>query len=198
MENSTSTKEEILDAAYTVLVERGYDGFTTQAVADEADRNQSLVHYYFETKQDLVFALLERGLAQLDEQIGRVAESDDPADRLLLLAEYMIDTSTEESLAFKRMILELAAQAPYDEGIRKALVYDHEQLLDYTVETVREGIAEGLFRDVDPDTFAVTYLTAIWGAQFNAAAFGTDTDDDRVLSGLRAIVYDYLVKSDDR
>lgn len=194
--DNASTKEEILDAAYDVLVERGYDGFTTQAVADEADRNQSLVHYYFETKQDLVFALLEKGLAQIEEQLERVDESDDPADRLLLLAEYLIDTSTEESLAFKRMILELAAQAPYDEEIRNTLAYDYEQLLDYIIETVCEGIEEGIFCDVDPNTFAVTYLTIIRGAQFNAAAFGPDTDDDRLLAGLRAIVCDYLVKEE--
>lgn len=196
MQNNVSTKEEILDAAYIVLVERGYDGFTTQAVADEADRNQSLVHYYFETKQDLVFALLEKGLTQIEKQMERVAETDDPADRLLLLAEYLIDTSTEESLAFKRMILELTAQAPYDEEIRKTLVYDYEQLLDYTVETVCEGIEDGIFRDVDPNTFAVTYLTLIRGAQFNAAAFGADTDDDLIFAGLRAIVRDYLVNEE--
>lgn len=196
MVNDISTKEEILDAAYTVLVERGYDGFTTQAVGEEADRNQSLVHYYFETKQDLVFALLEKGLTQIQDQLERVAESDDPADRLLLLAESLIDSSTEESLAFKRMMLELTAQAPYDEEIRNTLVHDYEQLLAYTVDIVCDGIEEGIFRDVDPDAFAVLYLTFIRGAQFNAAAFGADTEADRLLSGLRTIVRDYLVKEE--
>lgn len=78
-------------------------------------------------------------------------------------------------------------------GRNQSLVYDYEQLLDFTIETVREGIEEGSFRDVAPDTFAVTYLTLIRGTQFNAAVFGTDTDVDRILSGLRAIVRDYLV-----
>ena len=196
MEDDNSTKEEILDAAYTVLVERGYDGFTTQAVADEAGRNQSLVHYYFETKQDLVLALLDKGLAHLEERIERVAEADNPTERLFSLAKYIIETPNEESLAFKRVMLELTAQAPYDEEIQEILAYDHEQLHDYVVESVREGIEAGTFHDVDPDAFAMTYLTVIRGAQYDAAVFGADANEDLIIAGLRAIVCDYLIRED--
>ena len=196
MADDASTEEEILDAAYTVLVERGYDDFTTQAVANEAGKNQSLVHYYFETKHDLVLALLDKGLAQLKKRIARVTESDDPTDRLLSLAEYMIETPNEESLAFKRVLLGLTAQAPYDEELRDVLAYDHEQLYALVAESVREGIEAGHFHDVDPDAFAATYLAAIRGAQYNAAVFGIDADDDLVIAGFRAIIHDYLVEED--
>lgn len=194
MTDESDTRTVILDAAYTVLVEHGYDGFTTQAVADEAGRNQSLVHYYFETKRDLVHALLEKGLADLEEQVERFSTDDDPTDRLVTLAEFMIETSDDDSLASKRVLLELVAQAPYDDALREAIADDRERIQTYIADVVREGIDRGKFRDVDVEEFAVTYETAIGGAQMNAAVFENEANDERLVAGLQSVVEEYLLR----
>jgi len=53
------TRLRILDAAREVLVERGYGGTSTRAVADQADVRLSLVHYHFGGKQALLVAVLQ-------------------------------------------------------------------------------------------------------------------------------------------
>ncbi|MEY7851845.1 TetR/AcrR family transcriptional regulator [Natrarchaeobius sp. A-rgal3] len=83
MDVDRGTKPEILDAAYCVLVDAGYAEFTTQAVADAAGVSQSLVHYYFDTKQGLVCELWRYGLDQLTDKVERRAEADDPRDWVL-------------------------------------------------------------------------------------------------------------------
>jgi AcrR family transcriptional regulator len=54
------TRLRILEAARDVLVERGYAGTTTRAVADRAGVRLSLVHYHFGDKRSLLVDVLER------------------------------------------------------------------------------------------------------------------------------------------
>lgn len=194
MADESDTRSEILDAAYTVLVERGYDGFTTRAVAEEAGRNQSLVHYYFETKRDLLLAFCEDAATEFEDQIEHLP-AEGPADRLRTLAEFVVGTSEPDDVAFKRVLLELTAQAPYDEQLRAVLARDRRILHEYVAETVREGIERGEFRAVDPEVFAATYRTAMNGAQTHSAVFADDNGES-VVAGLHAIVDDYLVADD--
>jgi AcrR family transcriptional regulator len=55
-----ATRLRILDAAREVLLERGYGGTSTRAVADEAGVPLSLVHYHYGGKQALLVSVLER------------------------------------------------------------------------------------------------------------------------------------------
>jgi AcrR family transcriptional regulator len=63
-----ATRLRILDAARDVLVERGYSGTSTRAVAERAETQLSLVHYHFGGKQQLLVAVLER---QNEELLAR-------------------------------------------------------------------------------------------------------------------------------
>lgn len=70
-----ATRLRILDAARDVLLERGYGGTSTRAVAERADTQLSLVHYHFHGKQRLLVEVLERENEQLLERQRRLFES---------------------------------------------------------------------------------------------------------------------------
>jgi len=53
-------REAIVQAASRCIVARGHAALSTRAVAAEAGVNQSLIHYYFGTKERLTLAVLER------------------------------------------------------------------------------------------------------------------------------------------
>jgi AcrR family transcriptional regulator len=53
-------EEAFLDAAERLLVEVGYAGITTRRLAQEADANHGLVHYYFGSMENLLVRVLER------------------------------------------------------------------------------------------------------------------------------------------
>ncbi len=190
MSEERTTEQRIVDATYGVMVENGFDGFTTQAVADEAGVSQSLVHYYFERKEDLVVAMFENGLDYLTDAVEEEVGDDDPRDRLVGLARYIVTAEDEESLTFSRVILGLQSRAPYDERLREAQRYRMDFLRDYVEATVEEGIETGRFRAVDPAVFAAVFvaattgglnLTAIHGGVSRAdggAARADERDDD--------------------
>jgi AcrR family transcriptional regulator len=67
-----ATRLRILDAARDMLVERGYGGTSTRAVAERAEAQLSLVHYHFGGKQQLLIAVLDRQDEQLLERQRRL------------------------------------------------------------------------------------------------------------------------------
>src|SRR5215210_3471774 len=67
-----ATRLRILDAARDLLVERGYSGTSTRAVAERAETQLSLVHYHFGGKQQLLVAVLERENDELLERQRRL------------------------------------------------------------------------------------------------------------------------------
>jgi AcrR family transcriptional regulator len=54
------TEEAFLDAAERLLVRVGHAGITTRALAEEANANHGLVHYYFGSMENLFGRVLER------------------------------------------------------------------------------------------------------------------------------------------
>jgi AcrR family transcriptional regulator len=199
-ESEPSTEDEIRWAAYDVLVEEGFDAFTTQKVADAAGVSQSLVHYYYDTKEDLVYAVFANGVDYLAQAVEERADAADPRERLLALARYMLRGGGMEDLGaavdFARLLLEIEAQAPYDERLRETIGHDVDFLESYVADAVREGVEAGQFRDVDPEAFAATYVAAIGAGQNRRAVFADLDRVEPVLAGLEALVDDYLVEGE--
>jgi len=54
------TEEAFLDAAERLLIDVGHAGVTTRSLAQAADANQGLVHYYFGSMENLLARVLER------------------------------------------------------------------------------------------------------------------------------------------
>lgn len=65
-------KTELLEAAKRVLLQHGYAGLSTRAVATEAGTQMSQIRYHFGSKEGMVLALFEYMNAVL---IGRQAEA---------------------------------------------------------------------------------------------------------------------------
>ncbi|GHO99439.1 hypothetical protein KSF_094870 [Reticulibacter mediterranei] len=76
-----TTRERIIQAAYHVLAEHGYDATTIKAIAREAEVAPGLVHYYFANKDELLVEVLKDISSRYTENMRRVMDSL-PADRV--------------------------------------------------------------------------------------------------------------------
>jgi len=70
--------EALLDAAEHLLVEQGYGAITTRRVAERANVNHGLVHYYFGSMEEVMVQVLERFTARLIERQRAMYSSDRP------------------------------------------------------------------------------------------------------------------------
>jgi AcrR family transcriptional regulator len=119
--NLHPTASKILEAAREVLLERGHQGLTLQAIAAEAGVNKAGVWYYFGGKEPLVFALLEDITVGESLHFGTLQSADAGLEERVDLL-----IGTEEELRARvrrfRAIYELLPEASRDEELRKHLM----------------------------------------------------------------------------
>lgn len=73
----TDAKTELLEAAKSVLLENGFGGLSTRAVAAEAGTQMSQIRYHFGSKEGMVLALFEyMNSALIERQSATFMRSD--------------------------------------------------------------------------------------------------------------------------
>jgi AcrR family transcriptional regulator len=74
-------REQLLDAALTVLVREGYGNVTIEAIAREADVTRPVVYSAFDGLEPLLHALLDRTEKRgLERSLAIIAAAGDPSD----------------------------------------------------------------------------------------------------------------------
>jgi AcrR family transcriptional regulator len=87
VENSTEVK--ILDAARQVFLEKGFEGARMQEIADNADINKAMLHYYFRKKDKLFEKVFDEAFMKFIPQVGEIMLSDED---LIIKIKYFIST----------------------------------------------------------------------------------------------------------
>ena len=69
-ERSRRRVEGLLDAAARIVVERGVAALTTRDIAEAADAPVASLYQYFNDKEDLLLALAQRDMEEMDAQVA--------------------------------------------------------------------------------------------------------------------------------
>jgi AcrR family transcriptional regulator len=188
---SDEPRETVVRATCRALCAHGYANLTMQDIADETDLSKAALHYHYDTKRDLLTTFLD-SLASWYE--GRLEDlpGDDPAARLHALFDECLTTDADADYpAFHTAMLEVKAQAPYEEAYRERLTAVDDVLRSRVEELVVEGIDEGVFREVDPEATANFVASVVVGAHTRNVAVGHSLAETRAL--LDAYVDDHLL-----
>jgi TetR/AcrR family transcriptional regulator, repressor for neighboring sulfatase len=157
----------VIEAARTLVAERGPDGFSVRDVAARAEVNHALVHRHFGTKADVLEEVLAQESAGVVDAVAQwgdpgLATGTDPAAELLELLEGFP--------SYWRTLVSAVLDAP-------------EAAVPGTAATTE--LFRTLWRDTDPElatTSAVAGATALgWliFGRFMSEATGADPDDVR-------------------
>jgi AcrR family transcriptional regulator len=71
-----NTETLILEAAKKVFTRRGYSGARMQEIADEAQINKAMLHYYFRSKEKMFKVIIEDAMALIVGKFGQALESE--------------------------------------------------------------------------------------------------------------------------
>lgn len=83
-------QSRLLDAAERLFAERGFAATPVRMVAEEAGVNPALVHYYFGSKRELLFAVMDRVLLPMAEALGAMQQSGKaPVEKIVELMTAM-------------------------------------------------------------------------------------------------------------
>jgi AcrR family transcriptional regulator len=165
MSDQPSAADEIMDGVYRALRAHGYADVTMQDIADECSKSKSLLHYHYDTKEDLLVAFLDRVITDSERRIAARAD-DPPAERLAgFIGWFVFDPEAVDREAFHIALLELRTQGPFNEPIRRQLARSDRLLRGTVVDILESGIEAGAFRDVDVEETAALLVATLDGAR---------------------------------
>jgi len=175
-----------MEATYRALREHGYADLTIQRIADEYGKSTAAVHYYYDTKDELLAAFLDYLLDQFVNSIHDV-ETTDPGERLeLLLDELLVKPQENSDLSIA--LLEMRSQAPYKDAFSERFQQNDEYIRYMLKAVVNHGIDEGVFNDVDADHVTRALMTIVNGGRTRAVAL----DDIGALETARRTASEYV------
>ena len=191
-------RNQIIEAAARVFALKGYAGAAVADIAIQADIGKGTVYEYFDSKEDLFFAVFEWFQKKTEKAatVGISSLGGSAADRLKALNDSLMGLWDEIKDAFV-LVMEFWA-ASSSTQMRQRFKSAFKQLYDnyrhLVSDLIREGIKSGQFRsDIKPEAVAAA-LVGTWDALFLQAWFDSSFDPaatandflDTVLRGLAA------------
>ena len=82
-ENKSSTELKIFEAAREIFQSKGLEGTRMQEIADKAEINKSMLHYYYRSKEKLFEKVYQLSIIKLIPQIAGLLNEDLPLEAKL-------------------------------------------------------------------------------------------------------------------
>ncbi|GAA1834323.1 TetR/AcrR family transcriptional regulator [Actinomadura chokoriensis] len=161
-------RDQILRAACEVVSERGYKALRVTDVARRAKISTGSVHYYFETKRDLVHAAFEYNFTRSLERRKQILDRHQNArDRLRAFVDSYLPHD-EETAAAWRIWAETWVEALHDPDLRELNERIYGEWRSVIAEIIRAGQAEGLIVQGDRMLLANALVSMIDGLAIQA------------------------------
>lgn len=148
---------QLVDAAATLFAERGVDDTPVSEIVSSAGVAQGTFYLYFESKADVVNAVVERMAERIVTRVTAFAEEPDlgAVEKLLRIRDALLSAVTDdrELLAF----FHRAGNESYHDRVSRDAVRGIVPAVESVIE---QGCAEGVFRISHPDD-AARFLAAL-------------------------------------
>jgi len=98
-------RDLVLDAAEALFGEKGFDGTTVSDIAERAELAKGSLYHLFESKQEIVNAIVNRKVGQVIENVNDIFARDiEPIEKILLLIEHKLSIIWE-SKSFAKLFV---------------------------------------------------------------------------------------------
>lgn len=177
--DAQATRERVLDAAHTLVMEQGFAATSIDAVLAAAPASKGAFFHHFPSKAALGDALLERyargDLRHLDDLTGRAERlGADPVQRLLLvvglLAEELDAATAPPGCLFASFLYEAPSVGDAGRTLIAGSMFAWRERIGGMIRAACRHRPPA--RAVDPDALADALLTTIEGAFVLARAVG--------------------------
>lgn len=140
----TSVADDVTRAAVTLFAANGYSNTSVQQIVEAAGVTKGAMYHYFQSKDDLLFAIYDRLLSlqrtHLDEIIARGGDADEVLRSACVdVIETSIASMPEGTVFFRSA--HLLTPARQQEVTRRRRAYNDE-----FAKLIQRGQSEGLYR----------------------------------------------------
>jgi len=172
--NSSTTADDILACARSLIVAGGYNGFSYADIAGVVGIRKASIHHHFPSKVDLVRTLVARyreeaeaGIATFERQVS------DPLEQLRLYTGYWEACIADASAPFCVCAL-LASQLPVlPEEVGFEVRAHFRSLSAWLTSVLERGARHGQLQLLGtPRAEAEAFMATVHGAMLSARAYG--------------------------
>ncbi len=171
----TNTREQIIDRAYQLMLQRGLNGFSYRDISKPLGIKNAAIHYHFPNKMDLILALVNDNFESVRRRTAQfMAEGGDA--RLQL--EGLFDFARYQCKCGRPICLAGALAIDYGE-LPDQIKAANNRFFDYSRKWLTKvlllGREQNIFHfDGDCEVKAMTILATIQGVRQMARAMGQD------------------------
>jgi TetR/AcrR family transcriptional regulator len=191
------SRAAILQAAIQEFAQRGMAGARTDAIAQAAKVNKALLYYYFRDKETLYGAALDHAFGQMRDHLLEVLDRDlGPGDKILTYVGTYFDYIASHKFNRDLIHMEMMRSghgSPHLKRIAKAYFHPLYLRLD---EVIRQGIAAGEFRSLNPLQFIPSMVALVVfyfiSAPVIKSMLGSDPLSPERILERRAAVLDFI------
>jgi TetR/AcrR family transcriptional repressor of bet genes len=164
--NTEERRSQIVDGLLTIMAEEGYAHATIAKIARSAGLAPGLVHYHFESKQQILVALIERLVQGLDARFqARLAEAgDDARARLFAFIDAHVALGDDADPRAVGAWVVIGAEAVRQEEVRALFSAAIERSLERLRALIGAYLAAEGRTKKNAARFAAAVLAAIEGA----------------------------------
>jgi TetR/AcrR family transcriptional regulator len=190
------SRTAILQAAIREFAREGIAGARTDAIAKAAKVNKALLYYYFHDKDALYGAALDHVFQERNRRLMPVLAADiPPGEKILRYVGAFFDYLAENP-AHREMVQRELFNVPRRGQMQRIVKLYMRPMFEEMVKVLREGIATGVFRPIDPMQF-IPSMAAVVVHYFGSANFlklmtNQDPMSPERLAARRASVLDFI------
>ncbi len=173
------TRRAVLSAAYDVLAERGYDGFSVEAIAERSGVHKTTIYRRWKSADDVLLAAV---VAQADDAIP-LERTDDPLTDLVVMGRSVAANLADPTV---RAVAAASLSRTNDDQLTTLTERFWAQRMEQASAIVREAQEQGVLdADLDPVDAVQRIVGPIW---FKSMVLRGPVDDayiEALVGGLR-------------
>jgi TetR/AcrR family transcriptional regulator len=156
------SRAAILRAALCEFAQQGMAGARTDAIARDAKVNKALLYYYFRDKETLYGAALDFAFGEMGERLIAVLDRDlPPREKVLTYVSTYFDFIASHKLNRDLIQMEMMRAGHGSPHLKRIAKRYFQPLYRRLSEVVREGIAAGEFRPINPMQFVPSMVALV-------------------------------------
>jgi AcrR family transcriptional regulator len=141
-----NTREQIIETANNLLIERGFNGFSYKNIAELMCIKTSSIHYHFPTKTDLGIAIIQMHRDIL-EQVVNESDKKTPLEKMNRLFLYYKQLAAEKKVC---IVGSLTSDINTLDGpLREELLKFAKEVTSWAALILDEGQSQQIFKHMD-------------------------------------------------
>ncbi len=191
------SRAAILQAAIREFAQEGMAGARTHAIAKTAGVNKALLYYYFKDKETMYGAALDYAFEQMGHHMMEVLNRDlPPRQKVLTYVGTYFDFIASHGFNRNLVQMEMMRAGHGSPHLKRIARNYFKPLFLKLSQVIREGIASGEFRAIDPQQFVPSMVALVVfyfiSAPMMKSVTGLDPLTPAKIAERRAAVLDFI------